>query len=230
MDTMLIVITVASLAVAVTASVIAWRLAREFRAREDARVAALAADIAAAGDTPASTRAGGLSEPAPAGATPVDGVSDMFATSVRRQPSNRQLAPAAVLCGLAIAAVVGTLLLAGATGDASAPASRAPQPLELLSLRHAQQDGTTSITGLVRNPAGAPPTERVMAVVFFFDGSGAFVSSARAPLDFSRLAAGEESPFQVTVRTPPGVSRYRVSFRHAEGGIVPHVDRRESQR
>ena len=80
----------------------------------------------------------------------------------------------------------------------------------------------------MRNPRGAATLERVTAVVFFFDGAGAFLSSARAPLDFPRLAGGEESAFQVSAPTPPGVRRYRVSFRLAEGGIVPHVDRREN--
>lgn len=233
MDIMLIVITATSLAVAAAASLISWRVVRESRARSRARIAALAADIGADGDTaetPASPRASGSLERVPPVGVPVEGAPHMFASSLRGESANHRLAPAFALGGLAVAAVVGTLLLAGSTGDASAPASRTPRPLELLSLRHAQRDGTTTITGLARNPPGAAPAERVTVVVFFFDGSGAFLTSARAPLDFSRLAAGEESPFHVSVPTPPGVNRYRVSFRLAEGGIVPHVDRREAQR
>jgi hypothetical protein len=71
------------------------------------------------------------------------------------------------------------------------------------------------------------PQERLTAVVFFFDGQGGFLSSTRAPLDYRALAPGEESPFQLSAPAPPGVARYRVSFRRDEGAVVPHVDRRQ---
>jgi hypothetical protein len=48
----------------------------------------------------------------------------------------------------------------------------------------------------------------------------------RAPLDFRLLGPGDESPFQVAVPSPGPISRYRISFRRNEGGVVPHVDRR----
>jgi hypothetical protein len=63
------------------------------------------------------------------------------------------------------------------------------------------------------------------AVVFLFDQQGSFVSSARADVDFLRLAPGDESPFVISVEAPGSVARYRVSFRN-DRGIVPHVDRR----
>ncbi len=99
--------------------------------------------------------------------------------------------------------------------------------LELMSLRQEMQDGTLTISGLVRNPRGGVPQERLTAVVFFFDGQGGFLSSTRAPLDYRALAPGEESPFQLSAPAPAGVARYRVSFRRDEGAIVPHVDRRQ---
>ena len=89
------------------------------------------------------------------------------------------------------------------------------------------QDGTLTISGLVRNPRGGVPQERLTAVVFFFDGQGGFLSSTRAPLDYRALAPGDESPFQLSAPAPPGVARYRVSFRRDEGAVVPHVDRRQ---
>jgi hypothetical protein len=110
---------------------------------------------------------------------------------------------------------------AGANGGAAAAA------LELMSLRQEMQDGTLTISGLVRNPRGGVPQERLTAVVFFFDGQGGFLSSTRAPLDYRALAPGEESPFQLSAPAPPGVARYRVSFRRDEGAVVPHVDRRQ---
>jgi hypothetical protein len=107
------------------------------------------------------------------------------------------------------------------------PNGAAPAALELMSLRQAMQDGTLTISGLVRNPHGGVPQERLTAVVFFFDGQGGFLSSTRAPLDYRALAPGEESPFQLSAPAPPGVARYRVSFRRDEGAVVPHVDRRQ---
>jgi hypothetical protein len=103
----------------------------------------------------------------------------------------------------------------------------APAALELMSLHQAMQDGTLTISGLVRNPHGGVPQERLTAVVFFFDGQGGFLSSTRAPLDYRALAPGDESPFQLSAPAPPGVARYRVSFRRDEGAVVPHVDRRQ---
>jgi hypothetical protein len=64
-----------------------------------------------------------------------------------------------------------------------------------------------------------------MAVVFAFDRDGGFVSSGRAPLEFAAIAAGDESPFRVTIPDVKDVGRYRVSFR-TEAGVVRHVDRR----
>jgi hypothetical protein len=110
---------------------------------------------------------------------------------------------------------------AGANGAVTTTA------LELMSLRQEMQDGTLTISGLVRNPRGGVPQERLTAVVFFFDGQGGFLSSTRAPLDYRALAPGEESPFQLSAPAPAGVARYRVSFRRDEGAIVPHVDRRQ---
>ena len=61
-----------------------------------------------------------------------------------------------------------------------------------------------------------------------FDKSGTFVASGRAPLDFTTLQAGDESPFVVTIPNVSEVGRYRVSFR-TDGGMLRHVDRRSDQ-
>jgi hypothetical protein len=252
MESTLVVITIVSLVVAAVTSVIAWRLARDERARSDARVAALSATIDDFADAPVLIAAPGIgpgraaraphmptpmwkqgsdapnTPPIAPEAADVAAVGDMFTTSSRHDRPARHFGPAFVLGALAVSAVVGTLLLAGGAGDVSSKGAGTTAPLELLSLRHVQQGEKTEISGLVRNPRGAPSIDRVTAVVFFFDDAGAFLTSARAPLDFRRLAGGEESAFLVTAPTPPGVRRYRVSFRLAEGGVVPHVDRREN--
>jgi predicted nuclease with RNAse H fold len=77
----------------------------------------------------------------------------------------------------------------------------------------------------VRNPGTGASLERLAAVIFLFDRQSAFVASARADVDFTKLAPGDESPFVVAVDAPSSVARYRVSFRN-EAGVVPHVDRR----
>jgi hypothetical protein len=213
MDTVLMLVTLASLSVAVVMSVVAWRVVRDERARADARVAALATELALASTSQA------VDDPLPSLESP------LFATAAEQGERGRRLAPALALGALALSAIVGALVLSGGAGDASSAAS-GPLPIELLSLRHTQQDGMTTITGLVRNPREGTSIERLTAVVLFFDGAGSFLTSARAPLEFTRLAAGEESPFHVSVPTPPGVSRYRVSFRQADSGSIAHVDRR----
>ena len=85
-----------------------------------------------------------------------------------------------------------------------------------------------TVSGLVRNPAAGAAVNGVTAVVFAFDRTGGFVASGRAPLDFSMLAPGEESPFVVAVPNVSDVARYRVSFRTGRG-VVRHVDRRSNQ-
>jgi hypothetical protein len=131
----------------------------------------------------------------------------------------RLMEPAANRPGT-VAARAGAGGVAGVNGAATAA-------LELMSLHQEMQDGTLKISGLVRNPRGGVPQEKLTAVVFFFDGQGGFLSSTRAPLDYRALAPGEESPFQLSAPAPAGVARYRVSFRHDEGAVVPHVDRRQ---
>jgi hypothetical protein len=107
----------------------------------------------------------------------------------------------------------------------SAAGATAPAPLELISLRHERKQGALAITGLVRNPGAGQLLDKLAAVVFLFDQHGAFLTSARAGVDYTQLAPGDESPFVIRVDAPSSVARYRVSFR-TEAGVVPHVDRR----
>ena len=102
-------------------------------------------------------------------------------------------------------------------GHAGAPRPR-PQrrpPLELVSLRSSSAQGTT-LTVSRRGHEPARPVaavDRLTAVVFAFDRTAGSSRSGRAPLDFSALAPGDESPFVVTVPNVSDVARYRVSFR-----------------
>lgn len=103
----------------------------------------------------------------------------------------------------------------------------APAPLALLALRHEQSpDGTLVISGVVRNPAEAAARQKLFAAASLVDSDGTLVATARAPLDFTILAPGEESPFVVRVSGASGVARYRLGFRDAGGASVAHLDKR----
>ena len=96
-------------------------------------------------------------------------------------------------------------------------------PLQLLSLRHNQEEGRLVITGLVQNPRAGLPLSKVIATAFLFSADGTFLASGRAPLDFSTLAAGDESPFVLTVPVKAPVARYRVGFRGEDGRVIAHT-------
>jgi hypothetical protein len=110
----------------------------------------------------------------------------------------------------------------------AAPSSAAAQavPLELLSLSHTQQPSGLTISGTVYNPRGATPVSQVFAAAVLFGPEGNFLTSAHAPLDFTTLRPGEESPFVIAVPVAAAVARYRVGFRGADGAVIAHVDRR----
>ncbi|MGH9237341.1 MAG: hypothetical protein ACRD3G_04805 [Vicinamibacterales bacterium] len=204
----LVALSITAVIVACAAAAYAWRVARQDRLRSEARVAALAAAIdGTAGDVPAA----------------------MFERAPRTRLQGRPL----LKLGVGFAMAVGIIVLVAMSSDRratsaaeppAAPTAQSAQELELLSMRHARTGDNMTVTGLVRN-RGEAASAAIMAVVFVFDRDGGFVASGRAPLEFARIAKGDESPFQVTIPDVKEVGRYRVSFR-TESGIVPHVDRR----
>jgi hypothetical protein len=162
----------------------------------------------------------------------VPGVRDLFADE---RPSSRGRHRIGVIATLAmIVAAVGVALVYGVGGrSATAPAAAAPvpnatevAPLELVSLRYAREAETLTVTGLVQNPRTGAPLSRLVATAFVFGSDGAFLASGRAPIDFTTLAPGDESPFVVTVPVNAEVARYRIGFRGEDGRVVAHVDRR----
>ena len=210
MDLILILLTVLSLAAAVIFAVSAWRARTEADERSAARVAALASALATAdeADTP---------QPVP--------VASMFASATTNYR---------VLTKPAIATAVGAMILigGGAVLRNVAPATDAgpsgAAPLELVSMRHAREGRTLTVTGLVRNPSTGAPLSDVAALVFAFDRAGEFVASGRGTLELPVLQPGEEAPFTVTVTDLADVGRYRVSFR-TPAGPLRHVDRRATR-
>jgi hypothetical protein len=164
----------------------------------------------------------------------------LFRHDEREEPSShsRRL----VAAGVGIAVVVFALVAfsgggrEGAAGGGAAPTrAEAPAaaaaadgpPLELIVLRHVRSSNALTVSGIVRNPSGSRARTGVAAVVFLFDRAGAFVTSGRAAIDYQALAAGEESPWQVTITGAGDIGRYRVSFR-TDRAVVPHVDLREA--
>ncbi len=212
MDVVLLTLTTLSLAAAAGFGALSWRVGREERERARARIAALSAAMA-----PPSPEI-----PLLAGVA-VGSVFDRTTEGLRGRPVIKLAAGAVMLLLIA-----GGVFVSSRLADSAPAAAKAPSPLELLSMRYQRQGTTLTVSGLVKNPAGGAAVNRVTAVVFAFDRNGAFVASGRAPLDFSALAPGDESPFVVNVPNVSDVARYRVTFRSGEG-VVRHIDRRTNQ-
>ena len=251
MDILLLGITIVSLIVALVMSVTAWRVIRDEKRRSAARVAALSAAADAAPDPfpleafqpdpfPQAPRrdapvrkAPWSPPPAPAPVEPepvavAHATGFLGSTEVVTEGSGqrqRSLAMAAVALFVVLSGGL-VWMMSGSRATASA-ASATTAPLELMSLSHQRQNDKLSISGLVRNPLGGKPVEHLSAVVFLFDRMGTFITSARTNVDFLKLAAGDESPFVVSLDAPATVARYRVSFR-TDDGVLPHIDRRSA--
>jgi len=204
----LMTLTIASFVLAVAFGALAWRLARAEQRRSEARVSALAAAM----------------DGAPASAAPA-----MFTQNRTSAVQGRPL----LKLGIGFVFAVGVIVLIAMSGDrrdTAAPATPVASTtyedgsLELISMRHARSADALTVTGLVRN-AGAEPAAGLTAVVLVFDREGNYIASGRAPLEFPRLATGDESPFRVSIPDVKDVGRYRVSFR-TDAGVVRHVDRR----
>ena len=232
MNTLLLVITLASLAGTAAMAVLVVKLLRDERQRSDAR-ASLLQELAGeqavvAGGMRASAHVAALNEQPPAEPPgPAAPTGDMFAVPAAESPWTSRLgiigAMALLLCGaLAIAVFTGRPYR---DAPPSAPTAEA-RPLELVSLAHTLEPGRLRISGTVENPSGATPLTQVTATALLFDAGGGFITSGRAPLDYTTLSAGEESPFVIAVPVARPVARYRISFRTAEGRIIDHIDRR----
>ena len=159
------------------------------------------------------------------------GVHELFHDEHKPSPWPRRLAVIGSLAAVLTMAVFGWNQIRGsvATSDTPSLTTAAEVPLELMSLRHSRQGNTLTVTGLVQNPKGATALSNVQATVFVFGPGGTFITSGRAPLDFTSLASGDESPFVIRVPVSGNVARYRVGFRSADDRVVAHVDRRADQ-
>jgi hypothetical protein len=259
MDSILLIVTLASVAIAATMGAVVAKLLRSERRRSDARVAALTemADAdsriePAIVEQPARVpprqgagreRGGGLQALADVDMSvddlelnqvePTAPVGELFVQPVRRSTWLPRLGVAAALI-LAVAAI-GFVVFSKTPSSGEVSDTAPVQPasaqapagsLELLSLTHQQQVEALTISGLVQNPRDGLPLSKVTVTAFLFAADGSFLASGRAPLDFTVLRPGDESPFVISVPVQRPVARYRVGFRDEEGRIIGHIDRR----
>jgi hypothetical protein len=280
METLLMSVTLVSLAIAAVLAVLLIKTVRDERRRSEARIAALtamadepAAPVAlvtsvgsvtpvasitpVASAAPAAPRARAAALPMrvkteprrtppasiratvddleirPAdGGAEVNGVAELFAPPEVSSPWGRRFAVIGAIAFVAGSALFFTMhqrpgrdaIAAAVPADTSGTAT--PAPLELVSLRHMQQGDTLTIAGLVQNPKSGTSMTRLTATAVVFGPDGAFLAGGKAPLDYTTLGAGDESPFVITVPVNRQVARYRVGFRAENGSVVAHVDRR----
>ena len=221
MDVVLVSIAGLSLFLAIAMGVILFKVLRDDRQRADARVAALAV-AAAALEPPTIARDLEIAPARPSAAVVPSG--ELFAVAQEPSPWARRLGVAAAFA--AVIAGAGYVLLPAKTAGSDSAATTAAAPLELLTLTHTQEPSGLTITGTVYNPRGGAPVSQASAAAILFGPDGNFLTSARAPLDFTTVAPGQESPFVIRVPVTGTVARDRVGFRSADGSVIAHVDRR----
>ena len=230
MDIVLLTLTTLSLAAAAGFGFLSWRIGREEREREQARIAALANAMTG----PSTLRGGAFpSEADTATQVAVGSLFERATEGLRGRPAIKAAVMAAMVVTIVVGAIIGARMSDNAAASTTptrheAVATNAPAPLELMSMRHQRQGTTLMVSGLVRNPSQGVAMNEVTAVVFAFDRSGAFLASGRAALDFSALGPGDESPFAVNIPNVLDVARYRVTFRSGSA-VVRHIDRRGNQ-
>ena len=223
MDVVLLIVTTLSLAAAVGFGALSWRIGREERERATARIAVLSTAMDPPSPRAATGQATSTTSAAAGPRVAVGSVFDRGNEGIHGRPLIRVAVGAVMTVMIVIGAIIGTRSSGASASDVSSV-----RPLELVSMRHQREGTTLTVSGLVHNPAAGAAVNGVTAVVFAFDRNGGFVASGRAPLEFSSLAPGDESPFVVSVPNVSDVARYRVSFRTGHG-VVRHVDRRGNQ-
>ncbi len=238
MDAILLTVTGISLALAAGMGALLGRLLRDERRRSDARVALLA-DLtgeAAADDTP-RTRRDARSirlddydlRPSPAADIHVQ---ELFDDHHAPSAWPRRLAVIGSIAAVVVAVGFGWSHIRRSSAE-PAPTARVQvragnAPLELLALRHTQDERKLTVAGLVQNPREGKLLSGVKITLFVFGPGGSFMASGQAALDFTSLAPGEESPFLVQVPVFGDIARYRIGFRGDDDRVLAHVDRRSA--
>ena len=238
MEAVLLAVTLMSLAIAVGASGLAFRVMRAERLRSEARIAALAADLGVDDERPIRAEQPAIDVPIVDRAVPiVDEIpataQGMFAVRQRGRSASRVLAGVSVAATI-VALVIGSLVMtssrktaarfARAAAPAASTTTPAEVPLELMALGHEREADRLTVRGVVRGTptAGKGP---LTAVVLLFNRQGTEIGSGRTEVPPAGPDPASERTFVVTVPSAGDVGRYRISFR-SDDHVVPHVDRR----
>jgi hypothetical protein len=156
----------------------------------------------------------------------------MFGTEPASNAGVRRLLAVAAIglliaAGYATASAMRSAKVVAALAASPPPPISAPQPLELLSLKHSPDaNGGFMVSGFVQNPAGGKDLTNVEAVVYLFDDKDQYFMTGRAALETADMRSGTDSTFEVHVPGAANVGRFRLGFRQADGTVVAHVDRR----
>ena len=228
MESVLIVITLVSLAMTIALVAILARRVRDERRRSDARVAVLR-EMADARQPQAVEPADDLELLTHYSDVPA--TADLFARAEPRPAWPRRLAVAASIAVIVTFAASALRSRSTPTDPASRtnPRTASAQTaglLELLSLKQTQGTDALTITGVVQNPRDGAVLSNVRATALLFGPDGTFLASGGAALDFTVLRPGDESVFVIKVPVTSTVARYRVGFRSEDGHVIGHVDRR----
>jgi hypothetical protein len=238
MNTVLLISTLVSVAVAAGLAIVLIGMRREERRRADARVQLLSGLASRQRSTAPSASASARAVPAledtelrPSARGLA--IQDLFHERQEQSAWPHRFAVIGVLVVLVGITALGFRQMGGSNGTArdaatrsATPADSEAPPLELVTMHHANEDGSFTISGTVRNPRGGPMLKAVNATVLVFGPGGSFVTNMRAPLDYTTLAPGEESPFVIRLRLTSAIERYRIGFRTEDGRVLSHVDRR----
>jgi hypothetical protein len=103
-------------------------------------------------------------------------------------------------------------------GSATARTEASPH-LALLSSSASSAYGYHKVAGEVRN-VSTESLRNVEAVVTWRDGSGRFITSDTALIEYNPLLAGQTSPFEVATRSNPEMQSYTVEFKLLMGGTL----------
>jgi len=233
MNGYLLALTVVSVVITAGFALVLARMMREERRRSAARVELLNSLSARPGAAPARTPVAFGDFDIRPGA-PVAAVHHLFDQREQSSAWPHRLAVIGVLAVLLTITVFGFRQIGSWNNDggregaaaAAAPANADAPPLELVAMRHTSEEGALTITGTVRNPPAGKLLKGVNATVLVFGPGGSFVTDMRAPLDFTALAPGDESPFVVRIPLTSAIERYRIGFRTEDGRVLSHVDRR----
>jgi hypothetical protein len=135
-------------------------------------------------------------------------------------------AGAGLAVGLLAAGISGRLFAPPTAPPLVALRSAAGSTPALLAVRSTRAERQHDFVTVLGEAASVSPRSltNIEAVVEFFDAGGRLRKVETALLELPSLRPGEESPFVVETRDEPGLSSYRVRFRHLLGSSIPSCE------